>query len=307
MIRFPRPTLILSIVVLFAAATQASAQLSLQWMVPAGAHTAGLNGTFWRTDLSLHNPHAFDLPLEIDFLPSDSNNNVADALFVTVGAWETLNLWDVLGPEYFAAGGTGAILVVADWDLACEPVEDCEFLATSRTYTVDPRTGVGEFGQTIPGSSTWQGIDWTTLGYAAGILNDGVSFRSNVGVASWTADWITVAVDIQDADGVIVDSLSYEVPPFGHLQRRLTAPIEGGSVVFWLEDGPEDPLFYGYVSVVDQTTGDASFQLAQPSSVGFAAAKAAERRNDRRPGPVAEMIHAAGPKLDRAQGRRDPS
>ena len=37
----------------------------------------------------------------------------------------------------------------------------------------DPVGGVGEYGQTIPGSSTWQGVDWDTLGYAAGILNDG--------------------------------------------------------------------------------------------------------------------------------------
>jgi len=306
MTRFPRPTLVFAIVALFAAAAPASAQLSLQWMVPAAANTAGLNGTFWRTDLSLHNPHPFDLPVEIDFLPSNSDNNVADALFVTLGPWETFNLWDVLGPEYFAAGGTGAILVVADWALACEPVEDCEFLATSRTYTVDPRTGVGEFGQTIPGSSTWQGIDWTTLGYAAGILNDGLGFRSNVGIASWTDDWMTVAVDIQDADGVIVDSLSYEVPPFGHLQQRLTTPIEGGSVVFWLEDGPDDPLFYGYVSVVDQTTGDASFQLAQPSPVGFAAAKAAAPGVERRPGPEAESTRGTGADLDRPHGRRLP-
>jgi len=304
--RLPRPTLVLAILALFAAATQASAQLSLQWMVPAAANTAGLNGTFWRTDLSLHNPHSFDLPVEIDFLPSDSDNNVADALFVTLGPWETVNLWDVLGPEYFATGGTGAVLVVADWSLACEPVEDCEFLATSRTYTVDPRTGIGEFGQTIPGSSTWQGIDWTTLGYAAGILNDGVSFRSNIGIASWTDDWISVVVDVQDADGVIVDSRGYEVPPFGHLQRRLTSPIEGGSVVFWLEDGPVDPLFFGYVSVVDETTGDASFQLAQPSSVGFAAAKAAAVGVERRRGPEADSIRGPGADLDRARPKRRP-
>lgn len=299
----PRSTLILVTLAFLTAATQASAQLSLQWMVPAAANTPGLNGTFWRTDLSLHNPHTFDLPVEIDLLPSDSDNSVADALFITLGPWETVNLWDLLGPDYFAAGGTGAVLVVADWDLACDPVEDCEFLATSRTYTVDPVTGIGEFGQTIPGSSTWQGVDWTTLGYAAGILNDGVFFRSNIGIASWTDDWISVAVDVQDADGAIVDSLSYEVPPFGHLQRRLAAPIEGGSVVFWLEDGPEDPLFFGYVSVVDETTGDASYQLAQPSSVGFATAKAAVRGTGRRSGPDTEAIRGPGEAPDRARAR----
>ena len=152
--------------------------------------------------------------------------------------------------------GTGALLVFADWDLSCDPIEDCDFLVTSRTYTVDPVAGIGEFGQTIPGSSTWQGIDWDTLGYAAGILNDGVSFRANLGITSWSGDWTTVMVDVQDSDGVIVESLSYEVPPFGHVQERLAAQIEGGSVVIWLEDGPADALVFGYVSVVDESTGD---------------------------------------------------
>lgn len=279
---------VIAVVALLSIAPQVSAQLSLQWMVPAAANTPGLNGTDWHTDLSLHNPHSFDLPVVLQFLPSNTDNTAADTLFVTLAPWETFNLWDALGPDYFAINGTGAILVFADWDLSCEPLEDCDFLVTSRTYTLDPDAGIGEYGQTIPGSSTWHGIDWVTLGYAAGVLNDGSSFRANLGIASWSQDWTTVAVDVQDADGAIVESLSFEVPPFGHVQNRLAAPIEGGSLVFWLEDGPEDALVYGYVSVVDQVTGDASFQLAQPSTVGFAAAKSSVRAHDRRSSPEVE-------------------
>jgi hypothetical protein len=225
----------------------------------------------------------------VQFLPSGSDNSQAETLYLTLGPWETVNLWDVLGPAGFAVAGTGAILVVADWSLSCQPVEDCEFLVTSRTYTLDPAGGVGEYGQTIPGASTWQGVDWGSLGYAAGILNDGVRFRTNVGVASWSADWTRVAVDVQDADGLIIDRLSLSVPPFGHLQRRLPAAVEGGSLVFWIEDGPDDPLVFGYASVVDELTGDSSFQLAQPSVVGFGAEKGIGAAGSRRsvPDPAA--------------------
>ncbi len=179
--------------------------------------------------------------------------------------------------------------IVADSSLSCDPVEDCDFLVTSRTYTLNPAGEGGEFGQTIPGSSTWQGIDWD---YTRVCRRDSqrwsVASGSNLGVASWSADWTSVAVDVQDADGAIVESLTLEVPPFGHVQERLPALIEGGSLVFWLEDGPEDALVFGYVSVVDQTTGDASFQLAQPSTVGFAAAKDGVGAADRRKGPAAD-------------------
>lgn len=290
MTRLTPPIVTITLLVLFTWALPVSAQLSLQWMVPAAANTAGLNGTFWRTDLSLHNPHSFDLPVVLQFLPSDTDNQVADTLYVTLAPWETVNLWDVLGPDGFASVGTGAILVFADWDLACDPVEDCDFLVTSRTYTRDPDDGVGEFGQTIPGSSTWHGVDWATLGYAAGVLNDGAGFRSNVGIASWSPEPTSVVVDVQDADGAIVESLSYEVPPFGHIQERLSTLIEGGSLVFWIEDGPGDALIFGYVSVVDEFTGDASFQLAQPSSVGFAAAKETLDRASRRSSPEVDTM-----------------
>jgi hypothetical protein len=271
--RHSLPAIVVATAAVVLIAMPARAQLDLQWMVPAAANTGGINGTDWHTDLSLHNPQSFDLPVVIQFLPTNTDNSVADTLTLTLYPWETFNLWDVLGPDYFAVDGTGAILVFADWDLPCNPIEDCDFLVTSRTYTLDPNDGVGEYGQTIPGSSTWQGIDWNSLGYAAGILNDGVRFRTNIGIASWSADWTTVEVDVQDADGTIIASLTIEVPPFGHVQQRLNNPVEGGSLVFWLSDGPDDPLVFGYASVVDGLTGDASFQLAQPSSVGFASAK----------------------------------
>lgn len=280
--------MILAAVVALSVAAPVGAQLSLQWIVPASANTAGLNGTVWHTDLSLHNPQAFDLPIVIQYLPSNTDNRTADTLTLTLYPYETFNLWDVLGPEYFAVDGTGALLVFADWDLSCDPIEDCDFLATSRTYTLNPMEGVGEFGQTITGSAPWQGIDWNTLGYAAGILNDGVGFRTNMGIASWSDDWTTVAVDLQDAEGTIISSLSIDVPPFGHVQRRLTTPVEGASLVFWIEDGPDDALVFGYASVVDEITGDSSFQLAQPSPVGFGATAKRSDVHVRRSAPDAD-------------------
>ncbi len=281
----------------------AAAQLSLQWMVPAAAHTAGLNGTFWSTDLSLHNPHDFELPVVVQFLPSDTANPTADTLLITLYPYETFNLWDVLGDAWFAAAGTGALLVLADWDLECQPVESCHFLVTSRTYTANP-VGGGEYGQTIPGAAAWQGVDPNTLGYAAGVLNDGVAFRANLGLASWSDHWTTVAVDVQDAEGAIVERLAYDVPPYGHVQRRLPTPVEGGSVVLWVEAGADDALVYGYVSVVDQMTGDASFQLARPSVVGSASAGAKRREPLRRPVPAVggEPRHVAE-REDRRAGR----
>jgi len=251
-------------------------QLAPAWMIPAAAHREGVLGTFWRTDVNLHNPHQYDLPVVVQLLPSDTENWSAPALALTLGPWETANLWDVLGPDYFAVVGSGALLVYADQDaIDCSDPAACEFLATSRTYTPDPDRPDGEFGQAMPGLATGQGLDWNTYAYVAGVMNDGTFFRANAGVASWTAGWTTVRMDIQDAAGDIVDSVDIQVPPFGHVQRRIRAAVTAGSVVFSLVDGPDDSLVFPYVTVVNQASGDPTFLPTGVPEVGVSIASIA--------------------------------
>lgn len=251
----------------------AHAQLAADWMVAAAAHTPGVAGTFWRTDLSIHNPHQHDLPVWIQLLPSNTENWQSPAMQLTLYPWETVNLWDVLAPDLLDHRGTAALMVYADPDLQCTPIEDCQFLVTSRTYTLDPGGSGGEYAQTIRGEDYWRGIDWNSYGYAAGILNDGSFFRCNIGVASWTPGWAVVRVDVQDSAGTILASYDLEVPPFGHVQQRLPTAVEGGSLVFYLVDGPNEARVFAYASVVDQTTGDPSYQGAIASTAGVASAK----------------------------------
>ena len=282
----------------------AAAQLATDWMVPAVAHTEGRRGTFWRSDVSLHNPHAFDLPVVIQLLPSGSENWEAPTLNLTLYPYETLNLWDALGPDVFDVAGTGAMLVYADTSLACDPIEICQFLVTTRTYTVDPWRGYGEFGQTIPGVDVWDGIDWQHYGYSAGILNDGVGFRCNIGAASWTPGWTTLRVDVQDSDGTILATHQLEVPPYGHVQQRLSTEVVGGSLVFYLVDGPDSSLVFPYASVVDQDTGDPSFGGSSASVVGLEVAKSGAARPPRPDHPRGRDVDVANV---RDRGRRGTS
>lgn len=252
---------------------QVEAQLAADWMVPAAAHNRGSNNTFWRTDLSLHNPHEYDLPVVVQVLPSDRVNFDVPTVSFTLYPWETVDLWDVLGPDIFDLEGSAAILAYADPSLRCDPIEDCHFLVTSRTYTPEQGGGGGEYGLTVPGAAVSTATDWATFAYAAGVLNDGETFRCNAGVASWSADWTRVRLDVQSADGQIVTSEVFDVPPFGHVQRRLLASGFGGALVFYLESGPGDALVFPYATVVNQRTGDASYLFAMPSVVGASVAK----------------------------------
>jgi hypothetical protein len=271
----------------------AYAQLSSDWMVPAVAHTEGARGSYWLTDLALHNPHDYELPVVVQLLPSGSENWEVATMWITLYEYETLNLWDVLGPDVFAHNGTGAMLVYADTDLACEPVTDCRFLVSSRTYTLDPRGGDGEYGQTVPGVDVGAGIDWDSYAYAAGILNDGTDFRCNFGAASWTDAWTTLWVDVQDADGGLLATHELEIPPFGHVQRRLPTAVVGGSLVFYLVEGPEGSRVFPYASMANQTTSDASYLPGIASGVGAVTDKAAPSRDGNRARPRAVSLPQA--------------
>ena len=109
---------------------------------------------------------------------------VADTLFVTLQPWETFNLWNVVGSDYFATDGTGAILVFADWDLACDPVEDCDFLITSRTYN-EFAGGGGTLGQLIKALGADDLINRQHSGTIIGMSHTPGS-RTNVGIAAFS-------------------------------------------------------------------------------------------------------------------------
>jgi len=255
------------------AATQVTArELASLYVVPAAANKLGNLGTDWHTDLTLVNPHGSTLPVFLQFLPSNRDNSggVPTVTF-ELYPYETLNLWDVLGPKGFAArGSTGALLVGADTErIACSAqAHNCDFLVTSRTYTIGPLPG--EFGQALPGFPAQLGMDASVLAYLPQVSRDG-DFRTNLGVASLAGAWVEVGVDVQAPDGRILRRTSTWVPPFGHVQWGLDTTVTGGTVVMYVKSGPADAMLFPYASVVNQRSGDPVYVEAHMTVVGVSA------------------------------------
>jgi hypothetical protein len=63
----------------------------------------------------------------------------------------------------------------------------------------------------------------------------------------------------------------------------------GGSLVFYLEDGPDSALVFPYATVINQETGDGSYFMAESSVVGVTVAKERDTR------PVRPVVPAARP------------
>jgi hypothetical protein len=252
-----RKLLVLTVAVLMTTVVQAR-ELTWSYVVPAVANKEGAQGTDWHTDLTIYNPQDYNLPLVIQFLQAgrDNSSGVPTIDNFEVFPWETLSLWDVLGPNGFdKRGQTGSLLVfVDDLKRTCTGHE-CDIAVFARTYTLSPNGGAGEFGQAIPGCPINLGLDRSVIAFMPQLMDD-ADFRTNAGVVSLTNAVVTVRFELQDKDGKVINRVDKVLPPFGHTQWGLNRTVTGGTLAAFIQAGPNDAMVMPYASVVNNATGD---------------------------------------------------
>jgi PKD repeat protein len=214
-------------------------------LVAAVARTAGGGGTFWRSDLTIFNPHAAAIAVDLRYLAAGADNRWAPAKRVTVAAGRSVAIADVV--TWMGGTGSGALMLV--W-YGGAPV------VTSRTYTERASDG-GTFGQSIPAAA------FTSLGGSAwvtGLKSDG-SFRSNVGLVNTTDRVMGVSVELVSAAGHTLATAHATLQPKSQLQYPLGSLFTsidvsslGNVNVRARSDAAWGLALYG--SVVDNVSGD---------------------------------------------------
>lgn len=269
-------------------------------VIPTAGKAKGNAGTDWVTDLSIANIVSKTATVGVHYFPSGQANtfNGTFAKTLTVGAGKSVFVKDVVASWFpqFGASTTG-FLVIGD---ITTPV-DCEseslgvmLVVSSRTYNnADPNK---TFGQSVP--SALLHINFTRIpSIITGVRHiSGVpGYRSNAGVANLSTITIAVRVTVSDDNGNTVGSGVKSVPPLSLGQWSLSdfgvTTLNSGRVTFMLEQGsvvvdpcdqPDQPpacidrcqngcngkysfsnsgSFIGYVSKVDNGSGDAEFLL----------------------------------------------
>ena len=207
----------------------ASAQLATNWIIPAAGNTAGSGGTYWKTDLSIHNPQSWELPLVVQVLESDQVNDFVPTLDLVIYPYETINLWDVLGPDLFDVHGTGAILIYVPPNESCPDLE-CQFLVTSRTYTSDPSGGAGEFGQALPGAALTIGVSL--------LMPEGAAGSDHLAVAAGTGALAVSAMILPGISGsyvmLVLGQYQNVLDKLTRIQIGLAAGRFEGAAFLWL-------------------------------------------------------------------------
>ncbi len=144
--------------------------------IPAAAHTDGVGGARWRTDLTMMNPGSHDLVTRVELLGPDG---VVATTTVHVPDGRVRQFPDVIS-ETFATEGGGALRITPTFGLV---------MATSRTYAT---TADGSHGQGIPGVAGSMAFTGDEVAFLPGLRQD-TRFRTNIGIAN-TGDG---AIDIE--------------------------------------------------------------------------------------------------------------
>jgi hypothetical protein len=225
----------------------------LEGYIPAAANGEGRFGSFWTTDVWIYQQGASVVHLW--FNPAEQDNSDGQSVVVQLDG-PAVHISDIVG-SLFATQGIGSIHYLADGPVS----------VVSRTRTAAP--GGGEYGQTIPGVPVCDAsLAGTGQGGALRMLVDQkAGARANLGIVNVSPVALTAAVEIFTADGqeapgdsaFTVDLAPFDMTQVGDVLSRLPAGEREGLIIRVGVTSAEGAIL-AYLSEVDNTTNDASFQ-----------------------------------------------
>jgi len=211
--------------------------------IPAVAHTDGVGGARWRTDLTLANPGTGDLITHIEFV--GPGGVVATKTVHVPDGW-VMRFPDVVA-DTLDSDGAGALRISPTLGLV---------MATSRTYATTPD---GSYGQGIPGAAESESLSAGELGFLPGLQQDD-RFRTNIGLANTGAGAIDVVVTAFSESGNELGVLNYHVAGSSWIQAN--QPLPRGTAYAVVTTETPGASCHAYASVVDRVTDDPTYIAA---------------------------------------------
>ena len=223
-----------------------------------GARATGAQNTNWKSDAMLFNAGSITVNYAFYYTPSGMDGTTTPYVFSgTVGPHAAPVLTNFVETLFGLTNSGGSVRIISDGELKL----------SSRTYN---DTGSGTYGQWVPGQTLNDAIPpptpsrATTPAELIGV-NENTSYRSNIGFSEIGGLTASIFVNVFDGQNNPLEA-NFEVtlPPYGWVQLPLTAfGVSSGENlrVQIINQGPGTVL--GYLSEVDNGTGDAIFVPAQ--------------------------------------------
>jgi CubicO group peptidase (beta-lactamase class C family) len=204
--------------------------------IPVVAHSDGVGGSAWRSDVGLLNRSPISNRVRLRYRHGFFSFEDRE-LELAPGAARTMS--DVVAEigEY----GSGALQVFSSEPLA----------VTSRTYN---QSSEGSYGQSLDGVTATGGLEQGESAVLMQLREDS-AFRSNIGVHNQWRRSARVEIELYSGDGSLLASFTRWVPPQTTVQinRPFRTIFTTGYAVITLLSGQD---VYVYGSVVDNATDD---------------------------------------------------
>lgn len=222
--------------------------------IPVAAHLDGGSGTRWRTDLMLFNPTSENLSFELIYRSFAGSTLVISEM--SIGPYASELIEDVLLTRFGVTDGAGQVRV------------ESELLIASRTWNEGT---AGTYGQFIGARSVRETIDASRrTGYAVGVV-EGKAYRTNAGITEITGGFAAYRLSILDEQGNVRCTQTIGLAPWQGIQTNIRSMGCGtiGAGTLRMEYLSGEGRAVGYISVVDNVTGDPTYVPVSGGGVGL--------------------------------------
>ena len=234
--------------------------VGFQLLIPAAGSTPGLNGTFFRSDISILNLAAHDQVVNLQWLPQPGLS-VPNPVLVTLKASTGVRSADFVR-DYLNQTGLGAILVTAAVNSDGTGIDQtARLFVSSRIWTPQPGTN-GTTSQDLPAIPASQLNTPAAAIFSMGGADDPPSYRTNVGIVNLDpvhAQTFYILHFIQDP----VNAITITLPPFSMQQVSLGTIVPGEQIQIQnITQTNKSNFWTAYGSTINNVTGDAWDELA---------------------------------------------
>lgn len=245
--------------------------------IPVAGTVRGVGNANYMTDLNVVNNTSLGTNADIltQYFPAGGSTATASATsWSTVAPHATATYRDLSATLLPGINGIGALRIVSTGNL----------FANARIYNNLSATGGGTFGQFVPAlprslaqkEGTLLGLTNIVSG-SSGVTGAG-NARTNIGLFNPNEAPATLILELRNANGSVAGQRQLTLMPWMQLQMPLSGTNGlfntvtgdvGSSSVYYLSGSP----LFVYASVIDNTTGDASYVTPSVSNLGGSGAE----------------------------------
>ena len=228
-------------------------------IIPAVAHAQGIGSPF-RSDVRLVNVSFDDIDYEITYTPSGVDGTVeGKKTRITVSAGDTVAFDDIVKSWY----GAGVLGESGLGTIEIRPLNApsaTSTFASSRTYALDAGGTLGQYIPALRINQFVRDINADTLGrISLQQVANSQFYRTNLGFVEGSGAPVQFRARLLDGSGTVLQTITRDLPPFGHLQRNLTdlfGPVNLTDGRVEVEVISSQGLVSAYASVLNNLTND---------------------------------------------------